>query len=178
MANKPLQSLNFGTGDTYYPAPSMNKAVTTAGDGAAYTVTIPGLTELAAGVIILVTPHVTSTSKTPTLNVNGLGAVAIRRRLSSGMASVKEGSMTTMFYVNRAIKLTYAVVGDTGYWLADEYTKPDATDLDGAVSISNGGTGATTAAQALQNLGITSGTNDIGSGASLATGSIYFVHEE
>ena len=178
MANKPLKSLNFGGPDRYYPAPGILQAVTTAGDGAAYTATIPGLTELAAGVSILINPHVTSTSATPTLNVNGLGAVAIRRRLSSGTESVKEGSMATMFYANRAIKLTYSVVGSTGYWLADEYTKPDASDLDGSVPIVNGGTGATTAAQALQNLGITYGTADLTAGTSeLATGSLYFVHE-
>ena len=178
MADKPLKSLNFGGADTYYPAPSIQQAVTTAGNGTSYTATIPGLTALAAGVSILVNPHVTSTSTTPTLNVNGLGAVAIRRRLSSGMDSVKEGSMPTMFYANRAIKLTYSAVGSTGYWLADEYTKPDATDLDGAVPITNGGTGATTAAQALQNLGITYGTADLTAGTSeLATGALYFVHE-
>ena len=178
MADKPLKSLNFGTGNVYYPAPSMQKAVTTSGDGAAYTATIPGVTALEAGLSILVTPHVTSTTTTPTLNVNGLGAIAIRRRLSSGMDSVKEGSVATMFYANRAIKLTYSVVGSTGYWLADEYTKPDATDLDGAVPVANGGTGATTAAQALQNLGITYGTADLTAGTSeLATGALYFVHE-
>lgn len=178
MADKPLKSLNFGGPDRYYPAPTIQQAVTTSGDGAAYAVTIPGLTALAAGVSILVNPHITSTSATPTLNVNGLGAVAIRRRLSSGSESVKEGSMATMFYANRAIKLTYSVVGSTGYWLADEYTKPDAADLEGSVPIANGGTGATTAAQALQNLGITYGTTDLTAGTSeLATGSLYFVHE-
>lgn len=178
MANKPLKSLNFGGDDTYYPAPSMLKGVMTAGNGAAYTVTIPGLDVIAAGTSIVIIPHVTSTTKTPTLNVNGLGAVAIRRRLSSGTDSVKEGSKTTMFYANRAIKLTYSVVGSTGYWLADEYPKPDATDLDGAVPIANGGTGATTAAQALQNLGITYGTDDLTAGSSpLETGKLYFKYE-
>ena len=178
MANKPLKSLNFGGDDTYYPAPSMLKGVMTAGNGAAYTVTIPGLNAIAAGTSIVIIPHVTSTTKTPTLNVNGLGANPIRRRLSSGTDSVKEGSKTTMLYVNRAIKLTYSVVGSTGYWLADEYPKPDATDLDGAVPIANGGTGATTAAQALQNLGISYGTTDLTAGSSpLDTGKLYFRYE-
>ena len=178
MANKPLKSLNFGGSDTYYPAPSMLKGVMTAGNGAAYTVTIPGLDAIAAGTSIVIIPHVTSTTKTPTLNVNGLGANPIRRRLSSGTDSVKEGSKTTMFYANRAIQLTYSVVGSTRYWLADEYPKPDATDLDGAVPIANGGTGATTAAQALQNLGITYGTTDLTAGSSpLKTGKLYFRYE-
>lgn len=178
MANKPLKSLNFGGADTYYPAPSMMKGVMTAGNGAAYTVTIPGLDAIAAGTSIVIIPHVTSTTKTPTLNVNGLGADPIRRRLSSGTDSVKEGSVTTMFCANRAIKLTYSVVGSTGYWLADEYPKPDATDLDGSVPIANGGTGATTAAAALANLGITYGTDDLTAGVSeLATGTLYFQYE-
>ena len=179
MANKPLKSLNFGGADTYYPAPSMLKGVMTAGNGAAYTVTIPGLDAIAAGTSIVIIPHVTSTTKTPALNVNGLGANPIRRRLSSGTDSVKEGSKTTMFYANRAIKLTFSsVAGSTGYWLADEYPKPDATDLDGAVPIANGGTGATTAVQALQNLGITYGTDDLTAGSSpLETGKLYFRYE-
>ena len=178
MANKPLKSLNFGGADRYYPAPSMLKGVMTSGNGAAYTVTIPGLNAIAAGTSIVIIPHVTSTTKTPTLNVNGLGANPIRRRLSSGTDSVKEGSKTTMLYANRAIKLTYSVVDSTGYWLADEYPKPDATDLDGAVPIANGGTGATTSAQALQNLGITYGTDDLTAGSSpLETGKLYFKYE-
>ena len=74
--------------------------------------------------------------------------------------------------------MTYSVVGSTGYWLADEYPKPDATDLDGAVPIANGGTGATTAAQALQNLGISYGTDDLTAGSSpLETGKLYFRYE-
>lgn len=155
------------------------KAVTTAGDGSAYTVPIPGITELTAGLSIFVTPHVTSTAVSPTLNVNGLGAVPIKRRLSDGMDSVADGAVTTLFYANRAVKLTYSVVGSTGYWLADDYPKPDAADLYGSVPIANGGTGATTAAAALRNLGITYGTSDLTAGTSeLATGAVYFVYEE
>jgi len=46
------------------------------------------------------------------------------------------------------------------------------------VSVANGGTGATTKAAALQNLGITCGTDDLIAGTSpLETGTIYLVYE-
>lgn len=46
------------------------------------------------------------------------------------------------------------------------------------IPISDGGTGATTASEALTNLGITSGTEDLVAGTSeLTTGAIYLVYE-
>lgn len=52
------------------------------------------------------------------------------------------------------------------------------TSVTGVLPISNGGTNATTAAQALTNLGITSSTTDLVAGTStLATGAIYLVYE-
>lgn len=45
------------------------------------------------------------------------------------------------------------------------------------VPVNKGGTGANNAAGALINLGITFGTTDIGEGATLPTGSFYFVYE-
>lgn len=55
---------------------------------------------------------------------------------------------------------------------------PADTSNEGKVLMVNSKGTPQWTAQALQNLGITSGTTDIGSGAELATGSIYFVHEE
>lgn len=52
------------------------------------------------------------------------------------------------------------------------------SDLLGTLPIANGGTGATTSAAALKNLGITYGTTDLVAGSSeLATGAIYLVYE-
>lgn len=175
MADKLIKSMDFGGADKYYPAPSVMQAVTTTGSGSAYSATIPGITELTAGLSILVEPHTTSSSNAPTLNVNGLGNKQIKRRLSGGTGTIVAVSADTQFYARRAIRLTY---DSLGYWIADDYTKPQASDLYGTVPISSGGTGATTAEAALVKLGITYGTSDLTAGTSeLATGSFYFVYE-
>lgn len=176
MADKLIKSMDFGGADKYYPAPSVMQAVTTTGSGSAYSATIPGITELTAGLSILVKPHTTSSSTAPTLNVNGLGNKQIKRRLSGGAGTLVGVSADTQFYVDRPIRLTYD--SSLGYWIADDYVKPQASDLYGTVPISSGGTGATTAAAALVKLGITYGTSDLTAGTSeLATGSFYFVYE-
>ena len=60
--------------------------VTTSGTGSAYTATIPGITALYPGLIITILPHATSTSTSPTLNLNGLGAKTIWRYSQSTSA--------------------------------------------------------------------------------------------
>lgn len=65
--------------------------VTTEGDGAAYTATVPGITALTAGASFIMIPHTVSTSTTPTLNVNSLGAKNIKRGLSSLSSSNSVG---------------------------------------------------------------------------------------
>lgn len=175
MTDKPLKSLNFGGADTYYPAPSIMKAIeATSTDGSSYTVTVPGITELTKGISIFIMPNMNSTNALLSLNVNNLGYKNIKRRLTTGTGLTNAPIKSNWWQTSKPIRLTY----DGSQWLADEYTKPDASDLDGAVPIANGGTGATTAAQALQNLGITYGTADLTAGTSeLATGALYFVHE-
>lgn len=51
--------------------------VTTSGTGAAYTATVPGVTELTNGLALIILPNVSNTAVSPTLNVNGLGAKKI-----------------------------------------------------------------------------------------------------
>ena len=54
----------------------------------------------------------------------------------------------------------------------------NANKITGTLAIAKGGTGATTSAQALTNLGVTYGTADLAAGTSaLATGAIYLVYE-
>ena len=126
--------------------------VTTAGTGAAYTATVPGITALKAGLMLTLIPHVTSTSKTCTLNLNSLGAKSIRRRLTNSTVSTVASSSDNWIYKNKPIRVTY----DGTYWIAD-MDRPNAADIYGTMPIANGGTGATTAEQARANLGITSG---------------------
>lgn len=112
--------------------------VTTAGDGAAYTATVPGITTLTAGVSFIMVPHVVSTSTTPTLNVNGLGAKTIRRRLSAIATGVQSGYTTSWLAVNTP----YRVIYDGTYWIVEGNTKPSASDLYGAVPVEKAGVAA------------------------------------
>lgn len=123
---------------------------TTSGTGAAYTATVNGLQSLVLGASLIIIPHVTSTSTGVTLNVNGLGAKQIRRRISGSTASPNAGYNSSWIYANKPLHVMY----DGTYWIAD-LPKPVAADLSGTVAINKGGTGATTAEAALTNLGLT-----------------------
>ena len=130
------------------PLHAVSEGITTAGDGAAYTATVEGITSLTAGATFMMIPHVVSTSKTPTLNVNSLGAKTIRRRLSNSTTSTVAAATTNWLGASKPVRVIY----DGTYWIAD-FTRPNATDLYGTLAIASGGTGATTAAAALTALG-------------------------
>ena len=104
-------------------------AVTTGGDGAAYTATVPGITTLTAGVSFIMIPHVVSTSTSPTLNVNGLGAKNIRRRLTS-IATASQNGYTASWL---AVGLPFRVVYDGTQWIAEGHDKPAGPDVYGTV---------------------------------------------
>ncbi len=122
--------------------------ITTAGTGAAYTATVDGITALTAGVSFIMVPHTVSTATAPTLNVNSLGAKAIRRRVSNSTATTVAGSAASWLTANKPILVTY----DGTYWVAD-IPRANATDIYGTLPIASGGTGAADAATALTNLG-------------------------
>lgn len=121
---------------------------TTTGTGAAYVATVEGVTALTNGLTLTVIPHVVSTSTTPTLNLNGLGAKQIRRQQSTSTAGTTAGPSASWLTANKPVTLQY----NGTYWVAQGKEQPIASDISGTLPLSKGGTGATTAAAALHAL--------------------------
>lgn len=135
--------------------------VTTTGTGAAYKADVKAIDVLTVGVNFTIVPHVTCTTLSPTLDVNGFGAKPIKQRLSSGLTNTIVLASNDMFAKGKPVEVFY----DGTSWVIDMQA-PDATHLHGVVPVgglptvpvNKGGTGATTAFAALNNLGITWGT--------------------
>ena len=155
-ADTAIQSLNGYATETYVnsaidsidiPDPGL-QVVTTAGTGSAYTATVSGIDSFTTGASFIMIPNVVSTSVSPTLNVNNLGAKTIRRPISTNTTTTVAASDASWLAAGKPIMVTY----NGTYWVAD-LTRPYATDLYGTVPVTNGGTGATDAATARENLG-------------------------
>lgn len=149
-----MKTLN---GYEIYDAAARNSMLgtTTSGNGRAYTATVQGINSLTTGTHFVMIPHTVSTSTTPTLNINNLGAKTLKRRLNNNASSLQDGHAASWLTANKP----YMVIYDGTYWIVEGCEKQSATDIDGALPIANGGTGATTAAAALANLGITISTS-------------------
>ena len=145
------QTSAFARGDHIHPEQVSAHGITTTGSGASYAATVEGITALTAGASFIMIPHVVSTSTAPTLNVNGLGAKTIRRRVSNSAATTTTGSSADWLSANKPIIVTY----DGTYWIVD-LVKPNANDLYGTVPIENGGLGADNVEDARENLGVVS----------------------
>lgn len=104
-------------------------AVASSSDGVAYTSTVPGIGELSAGASFIMIPDKTSASKEPTLNVNGLGAKTIRRRLSAITTSLQSGYSNTWISANKPFQVVY----DGTAWVVEGMAKPVGADVYGAV---------------------------------------------
>ena len=117
-------------------------------DGRTYTCTVPGITELTAGVSFIGIPSIESTNKTVSINVNDLGKKLIRRRVSnrSGLSTI--GGSNNWLTSGSPLEFIY----NGTCWLVADMTEPHAEDLMGSVPIANGGTGASDGATGLANL--------------------------
>lgn len=126
----------------------------TSEDGVTYTASVDDVTELYNGLVITVIFDKANTSTTPTLNINELGAVKIRRPLSFNTLATNAPEVG---YIgeNRAITLLYDSKYITGgIWKIVGGQKTSGNDLYGDVPIENGGTGASTVEEAKTNLGV------------------------
>jgi len=114
--------------------------VKTGGTGAAYTATIPGITELKTGVKVRIEPHTSCTTPYPTLNVNGLGDADIYMKLAGGGCG-ETANVAGWLEAHHSYELTYSEC-DEG-WIANV----TYIDLDGAntfinaLPVKHGGTG-------------------------------------
>lgn len=82
-------------------------AVASSSDGVAYTATVPGIESLSSGASFIMIPDKTSASKEPTIDVNGLGAKKIRRRLSAITTSLQSGYSNTWISINKPFQIRY-----------------------------------------------------------------------
>lgn len=94
-------------------------------------------------------PNVTSTKVNPTINVNGLGAKNIRMKISNNTTATTTLSSSNMLVANKPVRVMY----DGTQWVID-IVRPSAANLYGTLGVAQGGTGATTAAAARDNLDV------------------------
>lgn len=118
-------------------------------DGAVYIATVNGMSALTTGAKVTIIPSIASTSTTPKLNVNGLGEKTIRMPVTYNTSATSVGAVESWLAKNKPVELTY----NGTYWITTDLPRPSAQYLYGAVPVENGGTGATTEAEAIANLG-------------------------
>ncbi len=84
-------------------------------NGVVYIATVPGITALTTGFSFIMIPDMISTSTSATLNVNNLGAKALRVRVS-GYSGTTSAPMTANWLApNKPVRVTY----DGMWWIAD-----------------------------------------------------------
>ncbi len=113
--------------------------VNTSGSGTMYTATVDGVTTLKTGMLLVIIPHVASTSTSPTLTINNLGARTISRRTSTTTTAGSVGCSSNWIAANKPLLIQY----DGSYWVAIGQAKPNAADLIGTTPVNRGGTGKT-----------------------------------
>lgn len=126
----------------------------TSSDGVAYSATVPGITELYAGLEVTIIPNRNSASTAITLDINGFGVKNVRLPVSTNTAMLAQPDTETYFVEGRAVKLMYDTrFVSKGAWVAVDRQRQSGNDIYGSVPIEHGGTGADNAEEARENLG-------------------------
>lgn len=100
--------------------------VTTGGTSSEYTATVPGITELKNGTLLIIVPHTTSTKRGVTLDVNGLGPIGISRYTSTKTNTFTNGASDDWLAQDFPVLLIYRET--MAQWLAVSMTQPVAKD--------------------------------------------------
>ena len=132
----------------------------TSNDGISYTATVDGITELYNGMEITIIPNMTSTSKQTTLNINGLGAKSLRVSIG-GYNFGNSGTIAALdswLGENCPVTIQYKAKFDNWQTIIP---RPSVTGLYGTVDVKQGGTGATNAEKARENLGAAAKFNSL-----------------
>lgn len=129
----------------------------TSTDGVSYTATVDGITALTSGMKITIIPDINSTNVNVKLNVNGLGDKYLRMPVAYNSAASSAGALASWIGKNKPLTLEY----DGTYWKTISMSRPSALYLYGTVPVASGGTGATTAEEALTNLGLTATADEL-----------------
>ena len=128
---------------------------TTEGTSEAYTATIPNAGPITEGFTFIMIPHTDSTSISLSLTVNGISGSLVRTDNRQG--GYYTASHEAWLQANHAYLVTKGGAGGSMWLVNNSKINPD--DIIGTVAIKHGGTGATTATEALTNLGAASNPN-------------------
>ena len=112
----------------------------TSSDGVAYSATVPGVTELYAGLEVTIIPNMASASTGITLDINGLGAKFVRLPVSTNTAILAQPDNETYFVESRPVRLMYdPKYAGKGSWVAVCRQRQSGNDLYGSVPVQKGG---------------------------------------
>lgn len=144
-----IQPVRLGTdGKLYVSGIPVFTASETTG---VYRATVPEITKLVNGMLVVMIPNTDSTSQYPRLSINGEATKIITRPVSTG------GRSTFISLPNLKSGIPYLLIYTGSEWLSINNVRPDAFDLTNFVGPSNGGTGLTN---------LTKGSYIIGNGLS------------
>ena len=84
---------------------------------------------------LTIIPHTVSTATQPTLNVNSLGAKAIRMPTTYNTSGTSVGPIASWLVANKPTTVQY----NGTYWITVDLPRPSAQYLYGVVPVENGG---------------------------------------
>lgn len=103
--------------------------VTTEGTGAAYTATVSGIDALTVGATFTMVPHTASTTTTPTLNVNSLGAKGIRMLTGYNTTATATGALNAWLSSGKPVTVKY----NGTYWIVMDMQRTSAASISGDI---------------------------------------------